>query len=178
MSKAMAASPKKPARPRAKTAAERQKAYRERRAQEAGEQRINTWVAAAAVKHLNALALRHGLTQKVMLERLILSVGSMESVGLAEPAMAVEEPAASYQAKASTAGTKPRKPGATQKKSSAKNTAGKANKAGKLNKARAASKPKPEPKPKTAPKARKLKKKSVAVPPPAPVQASLWDDLL
>lgn len=58
--------------PPAKTAAERQKAYRERRAKEAGEQRINTWVAAIAVRHLNELASRHGLTQKVMLERLIL----------------------------------------------------------------------------------------------------------
>ncbi|SMB27651.1 protein of unknown function [Sterolibacterium denitrificans] len=58
--------------PPAKTAAERQKAYRERRAKEAGEQRINTWVAAAAVRYLNELASRHGLTQKVMLERLIL----------------------------------------------------------------------------------------------------------
>ena len=56
----------------AKTAAERQKAYRERRSQQAGEQRVNTWIAAHAIRVLNSLALRHGVTQKIMLERLIL----------------------------------------------------------------------------------------------------------
>lgn len=40
---------------------------------EAGEQRINAWVGTRAVKALNSLALRYGVTQKVMLERLILS---------------------------------------------------------------------------------------------------------
>ncbi len=57
----------------AKTAAERQKAYRERRATEAGEQRINTWVNARAHKTLASLAIRYGVTQKIMLERLILN---------------------------------------------------------------------------------------------------------
>lgn len=61
------------AKPRARTAAERQKAYRERRASEAGEQRINAWVNARAIKALNSLALRYGVTQKIMLERLILN---------------------------------------------------------------------------------------------------------
>ena len=61
------------AKPVAKTAAERQKAYRERRAKEAGEQRINAWVKARAIKTLNSLALRYGVTQKIMLERLILN---------------------------------------------------------------------------------------------------------
>jgi len=56
----------------AKTAAERQKAYRERRAKEVGEQRINTWVSARALAALSSLAVRYGVTQKVMLERLIL----------------------------------------------------------------------------------------------------------
>lgn len=57
---------------KAKTAAERQKAYRERRAKEIGEQRINTWVSARAFEVLSSLAVRYGVTQKVMLERLIL----------------------------------------------------------------------------------------------------------
>lgn len=69
----MNTSAKSAAKPRAKTAAERQKAYRERRAKEAGEQRINAWVGARAVKALNSLALRYGVTQKIMLERLILN---------------------------------------------------------------------------------------------------------
>ncbi len=56
----------------AKTAAQRQKAYRERRAQHAGEVRINTWVSARAQEALASLAVRYGVTQKVMLERLIL----------------------------------------------------------------------------------------------------------
>lgn len=57
---------------KAKTAAERQKSYRERRAKEIGEQRINTWVSARAFEVLSSLAVRYGVTQKVMLERLIL----------------------------------------------------------------------------------------------------------
>lgn len=57
---------------RAKTAAERQKAYRERRARDVGEQRINAWVSARALATLSSLAIRYGVTQKVMLERLIL----------------------------------------------------------------------------------------------------------
>lgn len=56
----------------AKTAAQRQKAYRERRALHAGEVRINTWVSARALEALASLAVRYGVTQKVMLERLIL----------------------------------------------------------------------------------------------------------
>ena len=63
---------KKEGKSSAKTAAERQKAYRERRAKEVGEQRINTWVSARALAALSSLAVRYGVTQKVMLERLIL----------------------------------------------------------------------------------------------------------
>jgi hypothetical protein len=55
-----------------KSGAERQRAYRQRRQHEAGEQRINAWVSARAIKVLNSLALRYGVTQKIMLERLIL----------------------------------------------------------------------------------------------------------
>ena len=68
----------------AKTAAERQKAYRERRATEAGEQRINTWVNARAHKTLASLAIRYGVTQKIMLERLILNAD--DGLTVAKPA--------------------------------------------------------------------------------------------
>ena len=58
----------------AKTAAERQAAYRKQRATagENGERRINTWVATSAALALGRLAKRYGVTQREMLERLIL----------------------------------------------------------------------------------------------------------
>lgn len=80
------------ARTAAKTAAERQKAYRERRAKEAGEQRINAWVSARAIKALNSLALRYGVTQKIMLERLILNAD--DGVIALKPQPAKSKPAA------------------------------------------------------------------------------------
>lgn len=56
-----------------RTAAERQAAYRNRRATagENGERRINTWVSTGAALALARLAQHHGLTQRTMLERLI-----------------------------------------------------------------------------------------------------------
>lgn len=46
----------------AKTAAQRQQAYRERRALHAGEVRINAWVSAQAHQALASLAVRYGVT--------------------------------------------------------------------------------------------------------------------
>jgi hypothetical protein len=58
---------------RARTAAERQAAYRKARptAGENGERRISTWVSTSAALALNRLARRYGVTQRDMLERLI-----------------------------------------------------------------------------------------------------------
>ncbi len=81
----------------AKTAAERQKAYRERRAKEVGEQRINAWVSARAIKALNSLALRYGVTQKIMLERLILNAD--DGVIALKPQPAKSTPAAKKKAR-------------------------------------------------------------------------------
>ena len=58
----------------AKTASERQKDYRNRRpmAGDNGERRINTWVTTAAALALKRLAARYGVTNREMLEKLIL----------------------------------------------------------------------------------------------------------
>lgn len=58
----------------AKTAAERQADYRARRATagEHGERRINTWVSTGAALALARLAQHHGLSQREMLERLLI----------------------------------------------------------------------------------------------------------
>lgn len=65
----------------AKTAAERQADYRVRRATagENGERRINTWVSTRAALALARLAQHHGLTQRDMLERLLIEAG--EGIG-------------------------------------------------------------------------------------------------
>jgi len=59
----------------AKTAAERQKAYRENRAFAGengnGERRINTWVSTSAYLALGRLAHRYCVTNREMLEKLI-----------------------------------------------------------------------------------------------------------
>lgn len=145
--------------PPAKTAAERQKAYRERRAKEVGEQRINTWVAAAAIKHLNALAQRHGLTQKVMLERLILAAGQVAQ-------LTVEEKPAEYQTqtKARRKAEKPNKP--SDKKTS---TRAAPKKPAKTKKAKPI---------KQVAKAKSRSQTKPAKPLEPPAQASLWDDLI
>lgn len=56
------------------TAAERQKAYRDRRpdAGENGERRLNTWISTGAALALKRLAARYGVTQREMLERLLV----------------------------------------------------------------------------------------------------------
>jgi hypothetical protein len=59
-----------------KSAAERQAAYRARRAfagpQGDGERRISTWISTAATFALARLAHRYGVTQRAMLERLLI----------------------------------------------------------------------------------------------------------
>lgn len=59
----------------AKTAAERQAAYRANRHRAGpngnGERRLNTWVSTAAHLALERLARRYGVTQREVLERLI-----------------------------------------------------------------------------------------------------------
>ena len=56
------------------TAAERQKAYRARRleAGDNGERRLNTWISTGAALALSRLAARYGVTQREMLERLVV----------------------------------------------------------------------------------------------------------
>ncbi len=58
----------------AKTAAERQAAYRGRRATagENGDKRINTWVDAGAALALDRLAEHHKLSKREALERVLL----------------------------------------------------------------------------------------------------------
>ncbi len=58
----------------AKTAAERQAAYRGRRATagENGDKRINTWVDAGAALALDRLAQHHKMTKREVLERVLL----------------------------------------------------------------------------------------------------------
>ena len=59
----------------AKTTAERQAAYRKARATagENGERRINTWVSTGAFLALQRLSKRYGVTQREMIERLVLA---------------------------------------------------------------------------------------------------------
>jgi hypothetical protein len=56
-----------------KTSAERQAAYRARRPMvgSSGERRLNTWVSTGAHLALERIALRDGVTQRQVLERLI-----------------------------------------------------------------------------------------------------------
>ena len=58
-----------------KTAAERQADYRKKRATagDNGDRRINTWVTTGAALALGRLSMRYGVTQRDMLERLILA---------------------------------------------------------------------------------------------------------
>lgn len=68
------------------TAAERQAVYRKTRstAGENGERRINTWVTTATALALTRLAQRYGVTQRDMLEHLIIAA-DQEIVGQLDP---------------------------------------------------------------------------------------------
>lgn len=68
----------------AKTPAERQKAYRASRATagENGERKINTWISTGAALALKRLARRYAVTQRDMLERLILEADKRVLDGL------------------------------------------------------------------------------------------------
>lgn len=60
----------------AKSTAERQAEYRARRetaAQGDGERRLNTWISTAAYLALKRIAGRYGVTQRGMLEQLVLA---------------------------------------------------------------------------------------------------------
>lgn len=58
------------------TAAERQAAYRKRRptAGDNGDRRLNTWLTTGASLALARLARRYGVTQRDMIERLVLTI--------------------------------------------------------------------------------------------------------
>lgn len=134
----------------AKTAAERQKAYRQRRAQEAGELRINTWVNAQALRALNAMAERDGVTQKVLLERIILAAASAKPGKSPRPAT---QPAARPEKTTQPASRKAGNSVQTRKPAAP---------------AKATSKPGKQAKPD--------KPRMPRQPAKAPAQASLWDD--
>jgi hypothetical protein len=61
----------------AKTAAERQRAYRASRPfageDRNGERRLNTWVSTRAALALDRLAARYGVTKRELLERLVIA---------------------------------------------------------------------------------------------------------
>lgn len=61
----------------AKTAKERQEAYRKRRPQAGkdgnGERRLNTWIGTSASLALDRISNRYGVTKREMLERLIVA---------------------------------------------------------------------------------------------------------
>jgi len=61
----------------AKTAKERQEAYRKRRPHAGtdgnGERRLNTWIGTGASLALDRLSKRYGVTKREMLERLIIA---------------------------------------------------------------------------------------------------------
>jgi len=68
----------------AKTAAQRQAEYRDRRATagENGERRINTWVSADAALALDRLARHHKLSKREVLERMLCAEDEGVSSGL------------------------------------------------------------------------------------------------
>lgn len=68
----------------AKTAAQRQAEYRDRRvtAGESGERRINTWVSADATLALDRLARHHKLSKRGVLERMLCAEDEGISSGL------------------------------------------------------------------------------------------------
>lgn len=71
----------------AKTAAERQAAYRLRRNDVDRDKRLNTWVTSRTHYALNRLANRYGVTQREMLERLVCEADDaiLKTIDLASP---------------------------------------------------------------------------------------------
>ena len=61
----------------AKTAAERQAAYRARRKEGDGDNRLNTWISSSSYRALERLAIHCNFTKKELLERLIISADSV-----------------------------------------------------------------------------------------------------
>lgn len=65
----------------AKTAAERQKAYRAKRPFAGedgnGERRLNTWISTRASLALDRLAARYGVTKREMIEKLVIAEEDM-----------------------------------------------------------------------------------------------------
>lgn len=59
----------------AQTAAQRQTAYRKRRSTAGGngERRLNTWISTGAALALKRLAAHHNMTQREIMERMLLS---------------------------------------------------------------------------------------------------------
>jgi hypothetical protein len=57
----------------AKTSAQRQAAYRSRRHDGDGDRRLNTWISTQAAFALARLARHHGLSQRAILEQLVLT---------------------------------------------------------------------------------------------------------
>jgi hypothetical protein len=56
-----------------KSSAQRQAAYRSRRDDGDGDYRLNTWISSSAHFALQRLARRYGVTQRGMIERLVLA---------------------------------------------------------------------------------------------------------
>ena len=70
----------------ARTAAERQAAYRKNRATagDNGERRINVWVSTATALALQRLARRGAVTQRSVIEELVLAADEQAAAGLTE----------------------------------------------------------------------------------------------
>ena len=70
----------------ARTAAERQAAYRKNRAiaGDNGERRINVWVSTATALALQRLARRGAVTQRSVIEELVLAADEQAAAGLTE----------------------------------------------------------------------------------------------
>ena len=70
----------------ARTAAERQAAYRKNRATagDNGERRINVWVSTATALALQRLARRDAVTQRSVIEELVLAADEQAAAGLTE----------------------------------------------------------------------------------------------
>jgi hypothetical protein len=66
----------------AMTAAERQAAYRQRRNEDDGDRRLNTWVTSGASLALDRLARHYQMTRRAILERLILAADNEVLRGL------------------------------------------------------------------------------------------------